>query len=58
MNRQLRGIALILFSLLLSHSFKTMEIKNVFDLNISWQLIFILVACVGVVLVFTNSKQK
>lgn len=58
MKRQLQGISLILFSLLLSLSFEFMGIRSVFDLSISWQPIFIVVALVGLVLVFSNSKQK
>ena len=58
MKRQLQGIALILFSLLLSVSFEFMGIKSVFDLSISWQPIFLIVAIIGVVLVFVKAKDE
>lgn len=58
MKRQLQGIALILFSILLSVSFEFMEIRSVFDFSISWQIIFLFVALIGMVLVFSNSKDK
>lgn len=49
MRRQLQGIALILFSLVLSVSFEFMGIRSVFDLSISWQPIFLILALVGMV---------
>ena len=58
MKRQLQGIALILFSLLLSVSFEFMGIKSVFDLSISWQPIFLIVAIIGMVLVFVKAKDE
>ncbi len=58
MKRQLQGIALILFSLLLSVSFEFMGIKSVFDLSISWQPIFLIVAIIGMVLVFVKAKNE
>lgn len=58
MKRQLQGTALILFSLLLSVSFEFMGIKSVFDLSISWQPIFLIVAIIGMVLVFVKAKDE
>ena len=58
MKRQLQGISLILFSLLLSQSFEFMGIRYVFDLSISWQLIFLIVTIIGIVLVFVKAKGE
>lgn len=56
MRKQIQGIALILFSILLTITFEVMDIKYVFDLSIDWVHIFLVIGIAGIIMVF--SKQK
>lgn len=59
MKRQLQGIGLILFSILLTLGFASMGEQYVFDISLKWPVIFILIGVVGLVMVFwKDSKNK
>lgn len=57
MRKQLQGIALILFSILLTITFEAMDIIYVFDLSIEWVHIFLAIGIVGIILVFSKLKN-
>lgn len=52
MRKQMQGIALILFSILLTLTFQAMGIRYVFDLDLYWVHIFLVIAIVGIIMVF------
>jgi len=52
MRKQLQGIALILFSILLTITFEVMDIKYVFDLSVYWFHIFLAIGIAGIIMVF------
>lgn len=49
MKRQFQGIAIILFSILLTLTFESVGWKYVFDLSLNWAHIFMLVGAAGLV---------
>jgi uncharacterized membrane protein YtjA (UPF0391 family) len=57
MRKQLQGIALILFSILLTLTFEVMKIKYVFDLSLHWACIFLLIGLIGIIMVFEKPKS-
>lgn len=57
MRRQMQGIALILFSILLTLTFEVMNIKYVFDLGLYWVHIFLIIGIVGIIMVFWKPKD-
>ena len=57
MRKQLQGIALILFSILLTITFEVMDIKYVFDLSLYWVHIFIVIGIAGIIMVFSKPKN-
>ncbi len=56
MNRQLQGIAIILFSLATTIIFELLNYRYIFDLNLSWKHIFLLIAVGGLVWCFIKPK--
>lgn len=52
MKRQLQGIALLLFSILLTLTFESVGWTYVFDLNLHWADIFMLIGIAGLVMAF------
>lgn len=57
MKRQLQGIAIILFSILLTVTFNSVGWKYVFDLSLYWAHIFMLTGIVGLVMVFVPEHK-
>ena len=57
MRRQLQGIALLLFSILLTLGFAVADIRYVFDLSLEWSTVWILLGAVGLVMVFWKEKK-
>lgn len=57
MRKQLQGIALILFSILLTITFEVMDIKYVFDLSVYWVYIFLVIGIAGIIMVFIEPKS-
>ncbi len=57
MRKQLQGIALILFIILLTITFEVMDIIYVFDLSIYWVHVFLIIGIVGIIMVFSESKN-
>lgn len=57
MIKQLQGIALILFSILLTITFEVMDIIYVFDLSIEWVHIFLVIGIAGIIMVFIEPKS-
>ncbi len=55
MKRQLQGIALLLMALLLNVSWGN---EPIFDLDICWNLIFVLLGAIGVFITFLPFKNK
>ncbi len=55
MKRQLQGIALLLMAILLNVSWGN---EPIFDLDIRWNLIFVLLGTVGVFITFLSFKNK
>jgi hypothetical protein len=58
MREQVQGIAMILFSILLTLTFEAMNIKNVFDLDLYWAHVFLLMGIIGMVMVFYKPKNN
>jgi len=58
MKKQLQGIALLLFSILLTLGFAIAGWRYVFDLSLKWQHIFLILGLVGLVLVFLPEKKE
>lgn len=54
MNKQLQGIALILFSILLMVGFGN---EPVFDFSFRWSVIFLVAGIVGLVMTFSDKKN-
>jgi len=52
MKKQLQGIALILFSILLTIVFEIVGWKYVFDLSLNWAHIFMLIGIAGLIWAF------
>ena len=57
MKRQLQGVALLLFSILLTLGFAAADIRYVFDLSLEWSIVWILLGAVGLVMVFWKEKK-
>lgn len=55
MKRQLQGIALILFAILMMIGYGD---KAFFDLDFGWSMIFKLIALAGVVMTFLPNKKN
>ncbi|MBQ9151136.1 MAG: hypothetical protein IJX72_02710 [Clostridia bacterium] len=55
MRRQLQGIALILFAILMMIRYGD---KAFFDLDFGWSMIFLIVGIVGVVMTFLPDKKN
>ena len=56
MNRQLQGIAVILFSIMLILGFDSIGIKYVFDLSLHWSTVFMVMGILGFAWVFCKNK--
>lgn len=56
MRRQLQGIALLLFRILLTLGFAAADIRYVFDLSLEWSIVWMLLGAAGLVLVFWKEK--
>lgn len=56
MRRPLQGIALLLFSILLTLGFAAADIRYVFDLSLEWSIVWMLLGAAGLVLVFWKEK--
>lgn len=52
MKKQLQGIALILFSILMTITFENVGWEYVFDLSLNWAHIFILIGIAGLIWAF------
>lgn len=57
MKKQLQGIAIILFSILLTIGFHSIGWDYVFDLSLEWTHIFMLLGVVGIIFVFRTEKK-
>lgn len=57
MKRQLQGIALLLFSILLTLGFAAADIRYVFDLSLEWSTVWMLLGAAGLVLVFWKERK-
>lgn len=57
MKRQLQGVALLLFSILLTLGFAVADIRYVFDLSLEWSTVWMLLGAVGLVMVFRKEKK-
>ncbi len=57
MRKQFQGIAIILLSILFCIAFDSMGVRYLFDLSISWSMIFLLAGIVGAVMVFLKPKN-
>ncbi len=57
MRKQLQGISIILLSILFCIAFDSMGVHYVFDLSISWSMIFLLTGIAGTVMVFIAPKR-
>jgi hypothetical protein len=57
MRKQIQGIALILFGILLTLTFEVMGIKYVFDLSLYWVHIFLVIGIVGIIMVLWKPKN-
>ena len=57
MKRQLQGIAIILFSLVATINFELLRYKYIFDLDLSWKHIFLLIAVGGLAWCFIKPKK-
>ena len=55
MRKQLQGISLILFSILMMLGYGN---KAFFDLDFGWSMVFVIVGIVGVVMTFLPDKKK
>ncbi len=58
MKRQLQGIALLLFSILLTLGFAVSDIRYVFDLDLQWSTVWMLLGAVGLVMVFWKDAKR
>ena len=58
MKRQLQGIALLLFSILLTLGFAVSDIHYVFDLDLQWSTVWMLLGAVGLVMVFWKAAKR
>ena len=56
MKRQLQGIAIILFSLVATIIFELLNYRYIFDLDLSWKHIFLLIAVGGLILCFIKPR--
>jgi hypothetical protein len=56
-KRQLQGISVILFSIMLIYGFNSIDVKYVFGLDLRWAHIFMIIGIVGVVMVFWKDKK-
>ena len=56
MRRQLQGIALLLFSILLTLGFAEAGFRYVFDLSLKWSVVWLLVGAAGLRMVFWKDK--
>lgn len=57
MKKQLQGIIILLFSILLMLGFNSVGWDNVFDLNLQWQHIIMVLGIAGVVVAFLPDKK-
>ncbi|WP_406244037.1 hypothetical protein ACF3M2_09955 [Tissierella carlieri] len=57
MRKQMQGISLILFSILLILTFEVMDIRYVFDLSLYWAHIFLVIGIAGIIMVFGKPKN-
>jgi len=55
MKKQLQGIALILYAILMTIQYGH---KSFFDFDFGWSMIFNIIGIVGVVLTFWTDKKK
>lgn len=57
MKNQLRGITILLLSILLMLGFNSVGWRYVFGLNLKWQQIFMILGIVGTVVAFLSDKE-
>lgn len=57
MKKQLQGIALILFSILMTITFENVGWEYVFDLSLNWAHIFILIGIAGLIWAFIPERK-
>ncbi len=58
MDRRMRGLALMLLSLILMMGFGSVGWIYVFDLSICWQHLFMLLGVAGFVMVWMGEKKN
>lgn len=58
MKKQLQGIIILLFSILLMLGFNSVGWHSVFDLDLEWQHIFMVLGIAGVVIAFLPDKKN
>lgn len=58
MKKQLQGIAMILFSILLTLAFECAGWVYVFDFSLEWVYIFMLLGIVGLIWTFLPERKK
>lgn len=57
MKKQLQGIALILFSILMTIVFEIVGWEYVFDLSLNWAHIFMLIGIAGLIWAFIPERK-
>ncbi len=57
MKKQLQGIALILFSILMTITFESVGWKSVGDLSLNWAHIFMLIGVAGLIFAFIPERK-
>lgn len=58
MRKQIQGIAVMLLSLLLTVGFDSIGIRYVFDLDLHWSTIFLVLGIVGFIMVFSKDHHN
>ncbi len=58
LNRKLKGLAVMLFSLILMTGFQNLKWIYFFDLDLQWQHIWLILGAVGFLIVIWDPKKK
>jgi len=58
MKQTIRGMALMLLSLILLVGFNSVGWIYIFDLDIQWQHLFMITGCIGFVMVFLGIQEE
>ena len=57
MKKQLQGVAILLLSILLTQGFHNVGWRYIFDFDLEWQHIFMVLGIVGAVVAFLPNKE-